>query len=197
MDEQDEEEENESEKEEDNDGGRVTIKGREGVFMKRDNMMDKYKLIPEGLKLMVFIQFVMNYILATPKQAASLRKKYKTQEEIPNSNVRIAASNDNRNGGELFLPRAILLKNGTFMTMTRTPAVVKIPSFTQDHEKEYSDLLLYTPWSSEETDLSDALADMVVCTTMHEKMDVNPEIGPLGTPMTKIETVRVRLNMPA
>ena len=199
MEEQDEvdEEEDENEEEEDNSGARVTINGRVGVFMKRDNLLDKYKLVPEVLKLMVLIQFVMNYILATPKQAESLRKKYKTQMEIPNSKVRIAVSNDNENGGELFLPKAIRLKNGTFMTMTRTPAVVKIPSFTQEHEKEYSDLLLYTPWSSEEMDLRDALEDMVVCTEMHERMDVNPEIGPLGVPMTKIETVKARLNKPS
>ena len=104
-------------------------------------------------------------------------------------------SNDDAEGGDKFLPTRILLKNGSFMVKTRTPAVIQTPSFTVEHDQEYSDLLLYTPWSSEEHDLGDALADMGICSDMHARMDRNPEITSDGRRLTKIETIKSRLKI--
>ena len=175
----------------------VTIDGRKGKFKPRENILDKFKLLPDILKLLILMQFAMNYNLATPAQQAKHRQKYKTQDQIPKSKIRVAVTNDDNHGEEIFLPTSILLKNGTFMTMNKKPVIVQVPCLTTEHEKQYSDLLLYTPWSSDENQLGEALADMVVCSNMHAGMDKNPKIGPDGKPMTKIETVRARLNMPS
>ena len=171
------------------------IEGKEGTYHPQETMIDKYKMLPDKLRLLVLIQFVMNYVLASIPQSASLRKKYKSQDEIPDSNVLLAMSNDNKEKeGEKYLPSKILLTNGKFMTKTKKPTIVKLKMFKEAHEKEYSDLLLYRPWSSEENDLGDALADMGVCSAMHARMDRVPELRPDGEFLTKIETVKSRLN---
>jgi hypothetical protein len=147
-------------------------------------------MIPEILKLLVLAQFVMNYVLATPSQSVYLKRKFKTQEEIPNSNVLIAVSNDDHDPAEeLFLPTKILLRNGSFMIKTKKPALIQTPKFNVEHNQEYSDLLLYSPWSSEEHGLGDTLADMGVCSTMHGRIDRNPE-ELSGMKLTKIETIQ-------
>ena len=138
----------------------------------------------------------MNYVVGTPQQQARHRIKYKRQEEIPLSQVPVAMCNDRRHGRASMLPEAILLKNGTFMIKSRKPAAVQTPRFRVEHEWEYSDLLLYTPWSSEEQELGAALNDMVVCSMMHGLTDRNPEIGFNGHPMTQIETVKARVITP-
>ena len=171
----------------------LTIEGREGKYKAGENIIDKYMLRPDNLYLLVLKQFAMNYVLGTPMQQTSWRNKFSLHEEIPKSKVRIAVSNDDRQGEDLFLPEGILLKNGLYMVKTKTPAVVKIPSFTSAHDQEYSDLLLYTSWSSEELDLQDALIDMVDCSTMHQRIDREPMIGPDGTALTKIETIKASL----
>ena len=173
----------------------VSIEGKEGLFIPRENMLDKYALIPDILTLLVLAQFVMNYVLANPTQSSNLRKKFQNQGQIPDSNVKMVMSNDDAEGGDKFLPTRILLKNGSFMVKTRTPAVIQTPSFTVEHDQEYSDLLLYTPWSSEEHDLGDALADMGICSDMHARMDRNPEITSDGRRLTKIETIKSRLKI--
>ena len=78
--------------------------------------------------------------------------------------------------------------------MTKKPTIVKLKMFKEAHEQEYSDLLLYRPWSSEENDLGDALADMGECSAVHASMDRVPKLGPDGELLTKIETVKSRLN---
>ena len=181
----------------DDDEAGVAIDGKQGKFKARENIIDKYKLLPDILRLLVLMQFAMNYNLATPTQQAQHCKKYRTQLDIPKSKVRVAVANNDRHDEEMFLPTSILLKNGSFMTMARRPAIVEIPRLTMEHEKEYSDLLLYSPWSSEENDLGNALADMVVCTAMHARLDRNPKIRPDGRKMTQIETVKARLNLPS
>ena len=93
-----------------------------------------------------------------------------------------------------FLPEKILLRDGTFMVRRKKPAVLQTPRFTIQHKKEYSDLLLYTPWSSEEGDLGPALENMVVCSEMHTRTDRRQEIGQDGKTLTKIQTVMQRLN---
>jgi hypothetical protein len=109
----------------------------------------------------------------------------------------MAVSNDDiSEGEELFLPTRILLKNGSFMIKTKRPVIIETPRFNAEHNQEYSDLLLYSPWSSEEQDLGDALTDMGVCSNMHARMDGNPEVGPDGRRLTKIETIKSRLNTP-
>ena len=175
----------------------VSIEGKEGLFIPRENMLEKYAMMPDILKLLVLAQFVMNYILATPTQSASLKKKFQDQEQIPDSNVMMAMSNDDAEGGDKFLPSRILLKNGSFMIQTRKPAVIQPPRLTVEHELEYSDLLLYSPWSSEEQDLGDALADMGICSYMHGRMDRNPKITSDGRRLTKIETIKSRLKISA
>ena len=83
------------------------------------------------------------------------------------------------------------------MVKTRKPAIIQTPRFTVEHEQEYSDLLLYSPWSSEEQDLGDALADMGVCSDMHARMDRNPETAADGRRLTQIETIKSRLEISA
>ena len=109
----------------------------------------------------------------------------------------MAMSNDDAEGGDKFLPSRILLKNGSFMIQTRKPAVIQPPRLTVEHELEYSDLLLYSPWSSEEQDLGDALADMGICSYMHGRMDRHPKITSDGRRLTKIETIKSRLKISA
>lgn len=182
--------------EEDNRTG-VHIEGKEDTFFPQDNWFDWFEMIPEILKLLVLAQFVMNYVKATPSQSVYLKRKFKTQEEIPKSSVPIAVSNDDHDPAEeLFLPTKILLRNGSFMIKTRKPSLIQTPKFNVEHNQEYSDLLLYSPWSSEGQDLGDALDDMAVCSNMHGRMDRNPEVVN-SICLTKIETIKSRLNTAA
>ena len=180
-----------------NEEATVTIDGKAGKFKARENILDKYQYLPDILNLLILMQFAMNYNLGTPAQQAKLREKYNSQDKIPKSKVLMAVTNDEKHGEDIFLPSSILLQNGCFMTMNKKPVIVEVPHLTTEHEKEYSDLLLYTPWSSEENELGDALTDMVVCSNMHARMDKNPKIGLDGRMMTNIETVRSRLNTPS
>ena len=175
----------------------VTINNLEGRYKKRDNILDKYQLFPEGLKKITPSQFAMNFKLATPSQSATCKEQYQSQVEIPNSRLLIAVTNDDREEEELYLPTRILLSNGTFMILATRPSVVDVPLLKPgSHQQQYSDLLLYTHWRSEEQDLGEALRDKDVCAAMHTRKDRNPMIGTDGRELTKIETVKARLNMP-
>ena len=174
----------------------VTIEGKDGLFYsKGKDMLEKYSMIPDILKLLLLAQFAVNYILANPDQSTRLKKKYQSQEQIPDSKIKMAISNDDLDDGKIsFLPEKILLRDGTFMVKRKKPAVLQTPRLTSQHKKEYSDLLLYTPWSSEERDLGPALENMEVCSEMHARMDRRQEIGQDGKTLTKIQTVMQRMN---
>ena len=181
--------------EKDNVGG-IEINQVEGKFKRRESIFDKNELIPEQLEKLTPGQLATNYVLATPTPTISLRKNYNRQEEIPNSDVVLAQSNDDRNETELFLPEKILLRNGRFMTRVKKPFVLDIPKLTPIHEKQYSDLLLYNHCNSEEADLGEAARDEIICARLHAQTDRNPQRRNDGTPMSKIETVKARMNSP-
>ena len=62
---------------EDHDEVGVTIEGKDGKWKAGESIMDKYTFIPDILKLLVLMQFAMNYVLGTPAQQASWKKKYR------------------------------------------------------------------------------------------------------------------------
>ena len=139
----------------------MEIEGRAGKFVQATTMIDRYEARPDYLKMMCLAQFAISYVYMgkLPKTA-----KMNQDPESDEFNCSILKSDDQKifkqaEAGlqDTFLPKYIQLNVGLGLMRLRSyPTVLRIHDSRKkdlDHEKFYSELLLFSHWQNEKDDL--------------------------------------------
>jgi hypothetical protein len=125
----------------------VTIPGRKGVYKKSVTMHDKYMVRPAELEDICIAQFttIFQSVKSVPKRC----KMVGGVSEAKGTN-KLASNIDHD------LPKYIKLDGGLgYMAQRNCPSILRLHSSKkkEGHEQQYAELLLFTPWRNEESDL--------------------------------------------
>ena len=122
---------------------RIKIEGRSGMYQQSVTIMDRYTKRPNYLKDMCLSQFAISYV-----HASTIPKRVDFDEDgCSNEYSEQTIFNSTK-----YLPRYISLQNNLGKMRLRSfPAVMRIHNSKKKdgHEKNYSELLLYTSWRDE------------------------------------------------
>ena len=130
-------------------GGEITLDGRQGHFKEVETIHLKYSQRPGSLKNMCLAQFATSYVYI---QGDKIPKRIKWENGSSTEEGLIKEFISGQN-----LPKYIILKSGTFMSLRNRPLILRIHSSKKKEYMEgiYSECLLYLPWSTEKTDLKE------------------------------------------
>jgi hypothetical protein len=126
----------------------VTIQGRDGKYIVRKSLHDKYSMRPKELQNICFAQFVMAY---DDVKSIPVRQRPKMDGYVHSEPGDITRY-DNGEG----LPKYIKLTNGSVMKLRKYPYVLRLHAShkKQGNEQFYAELQLYYPWRNEKVDLN-------------------------------------------
>lgn len=144
-------------------GGAVKIEGKQGSFKQAPSIIDRYQVRPEILDQMCLAQFAIFY---TPASTVPKKVEFENGSSKEKSNQSIFGHADKK------LPRYIKLDGLGFMRLRSFPAVLRIHSSKkkEDYEKYYSELLLFCPWTSKESETEKFHRDNATdCINMYEE----------------------------
>ena len=126
----------------------VTIQGRAGKFQRATTVIERYAARPKYLKHMCLAQFAISYTFkAKPPQTVVFDKYGVSKLKSPNQKIF---------NHEILLPKNILLEGGLgHMYLRLQPRVLRIHTSKnkENHEKYYSEMLLFSHWKHEGKDL--------------------------------------------
>ena len=153
------------------------IEGREGNYQKAINVIDRYAARPKYLKDMCLAQFATSYTYQSKSPKTAIYDEDGNSEKKSLQKIFNCETN---------LPTHIALKDGLGkMRLRFEPAVLRIHTSKkkEDHERHYSEMLLFSPWTDEENELpqdeNECLAEYI---ERREVIDSNREAIYPGEP---------------
>ena len=145
------------------DSGVVEISGWEGKFKASRSTHQKYSERPTYLANMCLLQFAQVYRSISKKELAK-DISWRTEEpDISDAEGELEVIIS-----KMILPKYIKLASGGYMALRLRPIVIRLHSSNKknDHEREYSELLLFYPWRLEEELMGN---DAVACRALYQK----------------------------
>lgn len=123
---------------------------------------------PLGVKLLPAQQYSMCYKVPKAHELASATNKLGHLSDKMHAVV--GGQDSNIPKADRMLPVAFRATDGTLRVLRTKPVVVDTTRFTSanEHNRLYSDLLLFKPWFDEQEDLGIACGDFAVCSDIYE-----------------------------
>ena len=176
----------------------VEIAGRSGKFVQATTIIDRYEARPDYLDVMCLAQFSISYIYM-----GKLPKGAQISNDLDNDEFNCSSlkSDDQKIfNQEKFLPKYIALTDGLgFMRLRSYPSVLRIHDSRkkdQDHEKYYSELLLFSHWKNEQEDIpsNDEQSCQAKYLEKREEMEMNRfQIYPGESTIDLLESAELEL----
>jgi hypothetical protein len=162
----------------------VSLPGRAGTFKKSVSMIDRYQARPQKLSQICAAQYAAVY-----HAVKTIPKKCRLVDGVSE-----VVGNNNLAGDKDFaLPKYIRL-NGElgFMAQRNIPCIIRLHSSKrkEGHEQYYAELLLFTPWRDEESELfrNDPEACINLYKERFQVLKTNKEsIFPYSTEMEEVQ----------
>ena len=125
-----------------NDSSGIKVQGRDGLWKKNENIIDKYERRPQAILNICLAQFATHYDVCSKPKSANFED---------NASIELGTQTAWDNDQER-LPAYIMINKKCYR-LRSVPKILQLHTKKESLEKLYSELLLFFPWSNETEDL--------------------------------------------